>query len=117
MLLKIQLRELLFRRIQPIYTPNSGAGQKIYFRVDGLYIGEFAGLPTIGIREFRSRTNGIPDFENRILRSTEKVEIVPTVITMNQLGDPSKLATLIKLEGVQFTDDLIGRTTETLTYL
>ncbi|NLN24195.1 MAG: DUF5017 domain-containing protein [Bacteroidetes bacterium] len=91
-----------------LYT-KFGAGQKIYFRVDGLYIGEFAGLPTIGIREGSEVGRmEIPDFENRILRSTEKVEIVPTVITMNQLGDPSKLATLIKLEGVQFTDDLIG---------
>lgn len=86
-----------------------GPGQKIYFRVDGLYIGEFAGLPTIGVREGSDVGRiEIPDFESRILRSTVKKEIVPTVITMNQVGDKTKYATLVKFENVQFPDNLIG---------
>lgn len=86
-----------------------GAGRKIYFRVDGLYIGKYAGLPTIGIREGNEVGRiGIDDFQERILRSTESAELVPTVITMAQAGDPTKLATLVKFENVQFLDGVAG---------
>ena len=91
-----------------LYT-KYGTGRKIYFRVDGLYIGEYAGLPSIGIREGNEVGRlGIHDFQDRILRSTERAELVPTVITMSQIGDPSKLATLVKFENVQFPDNIAG---------
>lgn len=91
-----------------LYT-KYGAGQKIYFRVDGLYIGEFAGLPSIGVREGSDVGRiSIEEFQERILRSTERAELVPTVITMNQITDASKLATLVKFENVQFPSDVAG---------
>ncbi|WP_310993001.1 DUF5689 domain-containing protein [Aequorivita marina] len=88
-------------------------GRKIYFRVDGLYIGEYAGLPTIGIQDGDEvgRIN-IEDFESRIFRSTEKVEIVPSTVEISEVNDPDTnpelLNTLIKLENVQFPDGLAG---------
>src|SRR5690606_17267454 len=53
-------------------------GRKIYLRVDGLYIGEYAGLPTIGIQDGDEvgRIN-IEDFDSRILRSLDTVQLVP----------------------------------------
>jgi|26BtaG_2_1085354.scaffolds.fasta_scaffold00004_165 hypothetical protein len=91
-----------------LYT-KYGAGQKIYFRVNGLYIGKFAGLPSIGVREGNEIGRiGIEEFQERILRSTERAELVPTVITMSQIGDASKLATLVKFENVQFPSDVAG---------
>lgn len=86
-----------------------GPGQKIYFRVDGLYIGTYAGLPTIGVLEGSDVGRlGIDDFQDRIKRSVQRVELVPTVITLSQAGDQSKLATLVKFENVQFPDNVAG---------
>lgn len=88
-------------------------GRKIYFRVDGLYIGEYAGLPTIGILDGDEvgRIN-VEDFEDRILRSTEKVEIQPQTITISQANDNDTnevfLNTLVKFENVQFPEGLAG---------
>lgn len=91
-----------------LYTRFS-PGRKIFFRVDGLYIGEFAGLPTIGIREGNQvgRLN-IEDFEARIFRSQESVTLVPRVLSINRAQDPSFLATLVKLENVQFPEEIAG---------
>lgn len=84
-------------------------GRKIYFRVDGLYIGDFGGLPTIGIREGESIGRiSADDFEQRMYRSLEEVEIIPRVITIEEAVNESLLATLIKLEDVQFPEDLLG---------
>lgn len=88
-------------------------GRKIYLRVDGLYIGEYAGLPTIGILDGDEvgRIN-IEDFESRILRSTEKVELVPQFVAIAEVIDNDTneefLNTLVKLENVQFPDGLAG---------
>lgn len=88
-------------------------GRKIFLRVDGLYIGEYAGLPSIGLLDGDQigRIN-IEDFESRILRSTEKVEIIPQVVSIPEVNDVDTnanfLNTLIKLENVQFPDGLAG---------
>lgn len=84
-------------------------GRKIYFRVDGLYSGEFAGLPTLGV--FNAGEVGrisILEFRERIARSTEFQEIVPQVRTINQLSD-SDLNTLVMLENVQVSDGDLGQ--------
>lgn len=84
-------------------------GRKIYFRVDGLYIGHFAGLPSIGIPE--GETIGrmsVDDFEHRIYRSLEETELIPRIVSIEEARDEWLLATLIKLEEVQFPDDLLG---------
>src|SRR5690554_8046513 len=62
-----------------LYT-KYGPGQKIYFRVDGLYIGEYMGLPSIGILDGGEigRMHD-QDFDARIYRSLEKANLVPTV--------------------------------------
>src|SRR5690554_1646421 len=86
-----------------------GPGQKIYFRVDGLYIGKYMGLPTIGVLDGGDvgRMHA-QDFEERIYRSLDKSNLVPTLISMTEVADESKLATLIKLEDVQFHEDFLG---------
>ncbi len=84
-------------------------GRKIYFRVDGLYIGQYAGLPSIGIQDGDEvgRINR-EDFEERIFRSTEKAELVPTLIPIAESQDPGILSTLVQFENVQFPDGLAG---------
>ncbi|MCZ4317652.1 DUF5689 domain-containing protein [Aequorivita viscosa] len=88
-------------------------GRKIYFRVDGLYIGQYAELPTIGIQDGDEigRIN-IDDFEERILRSTETDSLVPQLVTIAEAVDNDNnvalLNTLVKFENVQFPDGLAG---------
>lgn len=83
-------------------------GRKIYFRVDGLYVGEYAGLPTIGTDEGADVGRiGEEDFYDRILRSTENTEIVPNVISIADIS-PQHLNTLVQFENVQFPDGLTG---------
>ena len=84
-------------------------GRKIYFRVDGLYIGEYAGLPTIGTQEGDQVGRiAIEDFEERMLRSLEKAELVPTVIPISESSNPARLSTLVQYENVQFPNGLAG---------
>ncbi len=91
-----------------IYTKME-PGRKIYFRVDGLYIGEYAGLPTIGTQEGdQVGRMSIEDFEARVFRSLEKSELVPTVIPISESSNPKYLSTLVQYENVQFPDGLAG---------
>lgn len=93
-------------------------GRKIYFRVNGLYSGLYAGLPTLGTQDGdQIGRMSVEDFEERIRRSTQKVDLVPHVMTITQLKmspDPTKsylnptLNTLVQLEGVQFPAVLAG---------
>lgn len=84
-------------------------GQKVFFRVNGLYIGDFGGLPTLGTREGDGIGRiDVEDFEKRIFRSLEEAIIVPQQITIEEANDETKLATLVQLEGVQFPEDLLG---------
>ncbi|WGF93337.1 DUF5689 domain-containing protein [Aequorivita marisscotiae] len=88
-------------------------GRKIYFRVDGLYIGRYAELPTIGTQDGDEigRIN-IEDFEERILRSTETDSLIPQIVTISEAADNDNnaalLNTLVKFEDVQFPDGLAG---------
>lgn len=91
-----------------LYTKYN-PGQKIYFRVDGLYIGDFAGLPTIGIRDGENIGRiSAEDFEQRIYRSLEKADIIPRVISIEDASNEVFLATLVQLEEVQFPEELFG---------
>lgn len=85
-------------------------GRKIYFRVDGLYSGEFASLPTIGTQNGTDVGRiSIEEFNERISRSLQKDTLVPTVVTIGQaLGNESLLNTLVQFENVQFPDDEVG---------
>jgi len=88
-------------------------GRKIYFRVDGLYIGQYADLPTIGTLDGDEigRIN-IEDFEERMLRSTITDTIVPQLVTVPEATDNDNnanlLNTLVKFENVQFPEGLAG---------
>lgn len=94
-------------------------GRKIYFRVDGLYSGLYHGLPSLGIREGNEIGRmSAEEFESRIIRSTQSVELVPQVLTIAQattFSDPTQkhkhpyFNTLVKLEGVQFPNGLLGQ--------
>lgn len=84
-------------------------GRKIYFRVDGLYVGEYAGLPTIGTDEGADVGRiGVDEFYDRVLRSNDKVEMVPTVISIADIS-PQYLNTLVQFEDVQFPEGLLGQ--------
>ncbi|MDN3722915.1 DUF5689 domain-containing protein [Aequorivita sp. SDUM287046] len=84
-------------------------GRKIYFKVSGLFIGEYAGLPTIGVQDGDEvgRIDAL-EFDDRILRSLESVDLVPTVISIPEANNPARLNTLVKFENVQFPTGLAG---------
>lgn len=88
-------------------------GRKMYLRVDGLYIGQYAALPTIGILDGDEVGRmSVDEFESRILRSTEKVEITPQIVTIAEVSDNNTndkyLNTLVKIENIQFPEGLAG---------
>lgn len=84
-------------------------GRKIYFRVDGLYVGQYAGLPSIGVQDGNQIGRiGVEDFNERLLRSTVSTELVPRIIPISEAGNPVRLATLVKFENVQFPRGIAG---------
>ncbi len=93
-------------------------GRKIYFRVNGLYSGVYAGLPTLGTQDGdQIGRMSVDEFENRIKRSLESFELVPQVVTITQAKqspDSNKpylnprLNTLVQFEDVQFPSGLLG---------
>lgn len=84
-------------------------GRKIYFQVDGLYIGQYAGLPTLGTQNGDGVGRiGREDFESRIKRSMETFEIIPTIISVSEASNKDRLNTLIMFEDVQFPEGIAG---------
>src|SRR5690606_30546958 len=83
-------------------------GRKIYVRVDGLYSGEFAGLPTLGVLNGEEVGRmSIIEFEERVLRSNEVAELVPNIRTLNGVTN-GDLNTLVAFENVQVSDNDLG---------
>lgn len=94
--------------VTDLYTKYN-PGRKIYFRVDGLYIGQYAGLPTLGILNGNEVGRiAREDFESRIKRSLETFVLIPNVISVAEANDKDRLNTLIKFEEVQFPEGLAG---------
>lgn len=90
-------------------------GRKIYVRVDGLYSGEFAGLPTLGVLDGEEVGRmSIIEFEERVMRSNEVAELVPNIRTLNGVSD-SDLNTLVAFENVQVSDSDLGEPYANLT--
>src|SRR5690554_365696 len=84
-------------------------GRKIYLRVDGLYVGKYAGLPTIGIQDGDEVGRiGAEDFQSCIFRSTVSTDLVPRVIPISEASNPARFSTLVKFEDVQFPTGLAG---------
>lgn len=93
-------------------------GRKIYFRVDGLFSGEYNGLPTLGTQgngDGQVGRIGEIDFKNRILRSNKKDTLIPTTMSIDQISK-EKLNTLVKFENMQFSSDLEGEYYASPTY-
>ena len=83
-------------------------GRKIYFRVDGLYSGVYAELPTLGTLQGEEVGRmSIDEFESRIFRSNTVEEIVPNVKTIGSVTD-ADLNTLVAFENVQVSDADLG---------
>lgn len=80
-------------------------GRKIYFRVDGLYTGEVAGLPTLGTQgdEDVGRI-GVLEFEDRLKRTGHIERLIPRLMTIDSLSEET-LNMLIELEDVEFAAD------------
>lgn len=91
-----------------MYT-RFNVGRKVYVRVDGLYIGKYAGLISIGLQSGREigRIN-VDDFESRVLRSKESFELVPNRLTIPEALVERNISTLIQLDSVQFPENLAG---------
>ncbi len=90
-------------------------GRKIYVRVDGLYSGEFAGLPTLGVLDGEEVGRmSIIEFEERVMRSNEVEDLVPNIRTLNGVSD-SDLNTLVAFENVQISDSDLGEPYANLT--
>lgn len=94
-------------------------GRKIYIKVKGLYLSDYAGMIQLGVLDKTVPNNptlaGIPYtlFDTYISRGTYNNPVVPTTVTVNQLTtgiqDPL-LGTLVKLNGFEFSSGDINGT-------
>lgn len=83
-------------------------GRKVYVRVDGLYVGNFHGLPSLGANGVANIDKmSIEEFDERVIRSTITKEIIPTEITIDQITD-AHVNTLIQLDEVEFPAEYAG---------
>lgn len=84
-------------------------GRKVYVRVDGLYVGTFRGLPSLGENGDEIDRMSVEAFDSRVQRSSIVEEIVPTEISINQASD-SYLNTLVQFNEVEFLAEYTGFT-------
>ncbi len=84
-------------------------GRKVYVKLKGLYVGEDGGVIKLGnlYGAEVGRLNNL-EFEEHVLRSGVTEEIVPTVISFDQVTD-EKLNTLVTFENMQFPSGLVGQ--------
>ena len=90
-----------------IYTTYN-VGRKVYVKLKGLAVGYSFGSIQIG-KASDTELGRIPDLEvkNHIIRSCEVAEIVPKVVTIDEL-DESMLEMLIQIDNVQFKTTELG---------
>lgn len=83
-------------------------GRKIYVKLKDLSIGYNRGALEIG-KAAGTELERIPNSEvfNHFIRSCEDVEIIPNLISINQIND-AHLETLIQLNDVQFRNEDLG---------
>lgn len=84
-------------------------GRKVYFRIDGLYIGSFRGLPSIGVDGDEINRMSAEEFNSRIERSLNIGKLKPKELAISELSD-IHLNTLIQLNNLEFNADHIGQT-------
>ena len=83
-------------------------GRKVYVKLKDLSIGYNRGALVVG-KSAGTDLERIPNSEvfNHFIRSCEDVEIMPNLISINQIND-THLETLIQLDGVQFRNEDLG---------
>lgn len=86
-----------------------GPGRKVYVRVDGLYVGVFRGIPSLGENGDEIDHMSVEAFDARVLRSNIIEEIIPTEISINQVSD-LYLNTLVQFNEVEFLAEYAGLT-------
>jgi len=86
-------------------------GRKVYFRVDGLFSGKFANLPTLGTQNGADVGRiSVEEFDDRIVRSLQVDTLVPTIVSISEaLTNNALLNTFIQIQDVQFPDDELGK--------
>ncbi len=84
-------------------------GRKVYVRVDGLYVGNYRGLPMIGDDGDEIDRMSVEEFDARVLRSNTKEDLVPTQIGIDEISD-AHLNTLIQFNNVEFPASYNGLT-------
>lgn len=83
-------------------------GRKVYVRVDGLYVGSFHGLPSLGANGVANIDRmSIEEFDERVLRSTITKEIVPSEIAIDQITE-AHVNTLVQFNVVEFSPEYAG---------
>jgi len=86
-------------------------GRKVFVRVDGLYSGEYAGLPTIGLQgaggtgDVGRISSG--EFEQRVYRTNSITELVPLPISINDISD-EYLNMLVEFDDMQIVERELG---------
>lgn len=93
-------------------------GRKVYIRVDGLYSGAYAGLPTIGTRDVSGGRDvgrlSTSEFDARIIRSVTKENLVPKILNITDIEE-KHLNMLISLSKTQFAEQELGASYANLT--
>lgn len=87
-------------------------GRKVFVRVDGLYSGEYAGLPTVGLQgaggDGEVERISVGEFDERVLRSTTKEALIPLPITINDVAE-KYLNMLVQFKNVQIPEKDLGK--------
>lgn len=95
-------------------------GRKVFVRAQGLFVGDFAGLPQIGYNKFvdDDGDDALATLPFVLIGDTEESVIVPNVrdqeIAVNTVSigglNQDMLNTVVKLENVQFSESELGST-------
>lgn len=91
-----------------LYTKYN-VGRKIYVKLKGLAVGYSFGSIQIGLSK-EGKLGRIPSsiLNNYIVRSCEVAEIIPKIITINEI-DKGMLEMLVEIENVQFKQNELGK--------
>ena len=86
-------------------------GSEVYIKLDGLHIGDFAGLPQIGINASGGEVNRIPESQiaSTVIATNTTQSVSPRDIQFSDIND-DLLNHLVRLSDVQVIDSSLGDT-------
>jgi len=86
-------------------------GREVYIKLDNLYLGDFAGLPQLGMAPNNGDVSRIPGalLSDIVLPAAFNVSVTPTPLLLGQLNDAA-LNTLVQLDNVEFAAFELGET-------